>query len=80
MTHLERRIRSKALALLILTGIITAASADEPGFRPIFNGKDLTGWRVGKAELAGKSASDDGRFSVRDGRSLVRLRRTSRRR
>ena len=71
MTHLERRIRLNTLSLLILTGIITAASADEPGFMPIFNGKDLTGWRVGKTELAGKSASDDGRFSVRDGVLVV---------
>ena len=33
----------------------------------IFNGKDLTGWRVGNADLAAKSASDDGRFAVKDG-------------
>ena len=35
--------------------------------RPIFNGKDLTGWRLGNTELAGKTASDDGRFAVKDG-------------
>ena len=39
----------------------------EPDFRPIFNGKDLTGWRVGNANLDGKTTSDDGRFAVRDG-------------
>ena len=33
----------------------------------LFNGKDLTGWRVGNTELAGKTASDDGRFAVKDG-------------
>ena len=44
-----------------------AAGADEPGFTPIFNGKDLTGWRLAKADLAGKTATDDGRFAVKDG-------------
>jgi Domain of Unknown Function (DUF1080) len=71
MTQFERRNRSNALALLVATAFITAASADEPGFRPIFNGKDLTGWRVGKAELAGKTATDDGRFAVREGALVV---------
>ncbi len=33
----------------------------------LFNGKDLTGWRLGKADLAGKTATDDGRFAVKDG-------------
>ena len=64
MTHLELRIRSYALALFVLAALVAAASADEPGFRPIFNGKDLTGWRVVKTDLAGKTASDDGRFVV----------------
>lgn len=44
-----------------------ATPADEPGFRPIFNGKDLTGWTYGAVDLAGKTATDDGRFAVRDG-------------
>jgi hypothetical protein len=30
-------------------------------------GKDLAGWRLGKADLTGKTASDDGRFAVKDG-------------
>ncbi|MGP0067710.1 MAG: carboxylesterase family protein [Isosphaeraceae bacterium] len=29
--------------------------------------KDLTGWRLGYTELAGKAAPDDGRFAVKDG-------------
>ena len=62
-----RRFPSSAFALLVWTCLLPAAGADEPGFRPLFNGKDLTGWRVGKAELAGKTASDDGRFAVKDG-------------
>src|SRR4051795_1812335 len=63
----QRTARSSTFALLVSTCLLAAARADEPGFEPIFNGKDLTGWRLGKAELAGKSATDDGRFAVTDG-------------
>ena len=55
-----------AFALVVST-FLSAASADEPDFKPIFNGKDLTGWRLGKVDLAGKAGSDDGRFAVKDG-------------
>jgi hypothetical protein len=69
MRPLDRRsaARWSACALLVSTFLPTATRADEPGFQPIFNGKDLTGWRQGNAELAGKTASDDDRFVVRDG-------------
>ena len=69
MRRLNRRraARSSAFALLASTVLLAAARADEPGFKPIFNGKDLTGWRLGKAELAGRTASGDGRFAVKDG-------------
>ena len=63
----QRTARSSAFALLVSTFLLAAARADEPGFKPIFNGKDLTGWRLGKTDLAGKTASDDGRFAVKDG-------------
>ena len=62
---------SGAIALLVTTLLLAAARADEPGFQPIFNGKDLTGWRLGNTELAGKTASDDGRFAVKDGVLVV---------
>ncbi|MDR3623191.1 MAG: DUF1080 domain-containing protein [Paludisphaera borealis] len=60
-------VRSSALALLISTLLLPAAHADEPGFKPLFNGKDLSGWRLGKTDLADKTASEDGRFAVKDG-------------
>jgi hypothetical protein len=63
----QRAARSSAFALLVSTFLLAAARADEPGFQPLFNGKDLTGWRLGKTDLAGRTASDDGRFSVKDG-------------
>jgi Domain of Unknown Function (DUF1080) len=60
-----RRLAPAAFAILIATPLLPAA--DDPGFRPLFNGKDLTGWRVGRADMAGKTVSDDGRFAVKDG-------------
>src|SRR5262245_6038894 len=68
MIPLNRRWRawSSAFALLVATLVLPPARAQEPGFKPIFNGKDLTGWRSGNTELAGKTASDDGRFAVKD--------------
>jgi hypothetical protein len=66
MSQLYRILQSGALALLVST-VVSAARADDPGFRPIFNGQNLTGWRVGKANLDGKTASDDGRFAAKDG-------------
>ena len=65
--HRRRAAESSVFALLFSTFLLSAARADEPGFKSIFNGKDLTGWRLGNAELAGKTASDDGRFAVKDG-------------
>ena len=36
-----------ALAILVTIGPLTAAAADaEKGFQPLFNGKDLTGWKL----------------------------------
>lgn len=66
-TNRRRVVRPSVLALLVSTILLTAGRADEPGFKPIFNGKDLTGWRLGKTDLTGKTASDDGRFAVKDG-------------
>src|SRR5690242_11510611 len=63
----RRMVRFSAFALLGSTFLLAAARGDEPGFRPIFNGKDLTGWRQGQAGLAGKTSTEDGRFAVRDG-------------
>jgi hypothetical protein len=71
MSALQRRWTAGSGAFTLLVGSFllsaSAARADEPGFESLFNGKDLTGWQLGKAELAGKTASDDGRFAVKDG-------------
>jgi hypothetical protein len=39
----------------------------EPGFKSLFNGKDLTGWRLDKEMLDGKTATADRRYVVKDG-------------
>ena len=66
--HPRRRIaEAGAIALLASSFLLAAARADDPGFQSLFNGKDLTGWRLGGADLAGKTSSDDGRFAVKDG-------------
>jgi len=38
----------------------------EEGYQSLFNGKDLTGWRYGKTELDGHTATQDKRFEVKD--------------
>jgi hypothetical protein len=63
----SKTARSCALALLGSLVLLACAWADDPGFQPLLNGKDLAGWRLGKTDLAGKSATDDGRFAVKDG-------------
>jgi hypothetical protein len=39
----------------------------ENGYRSLFNGKDLTGWRYGKDNLDGMTQTKDNRFEVKDG-------------
>lgn len=66
-THRRPAIRLGAFAFLGSMLLLASARAEDPGFTPLFNGKDLTGWRYGQADLTGKTASDDGRFAVKDG-------------
>jgi sialate O-acetylesterase len=44
----------------------------EPGFEWLFNGTDLTGWRLKNGPpLDGQSVSSNGRYTARDGRIVV---------
>src|SRR5512138_1014498 len=36
----------RSLAVLMTTGMLAFAASDEKDFRPLFNGKDLTGWKL----------------------------------
>lgn len=50
----------------------------EPGFKPLFNGQDLSGWSYQTKELNGQATTPDGRFIARDGRLVVTVSRTER--
>lgn len=57
-------------AMLALAGPGQAEEKSAAGFVSLFNGKDLTGWKIGKAgktPLDGKTEGGNGRFTVQDG-------------
>src|SRR4051812_21919058 len=60
-------------SLLVATGTVRADDFQlEPGFISLFNGKDLTGWCYNKTNVFdGKTATDDGRYSGKDGIFIV---------
>jgi hypothetical protein len=62
-------MRFGLLFVLGFTGLSRAEDpfVVEPGFRSLFNGKDLTGWRLDKESLDGKTATVDRRYVVKDG-------------
>jgi len=57
-------------SLVGLFPVVTARADDfkpEPGYVSLFNGQDLTGWGYRTNHFDGKTASDDGRYSGKDG-------------
>jgi len=69
---MKKLTHSLRLAALLLAGATLAtAHADdfkpEPGYASLFNGKDLTGWGYRTNNFNGKTQSDDGRYSAKDG-------------
>lgn len=56
-----------SLGLLAALPALQAGDKTEPGYKSLFNGKDLTGWRYGKDKLEGKTETSDKRFTVQDG-------------
>jgi hypothetical protein len=63
-------------AVVLLAGQRHGLAADDPksdsGFAPIFNGKNLDGWKTKKGEsLDGKTESPEGRFKVVEGTLLL---------
>jgi hypothetical protein len=65
----------RMVALLLGFVALTVARADdfkpEPGYVRLFNGKDLTGWGYKTNQFEGKTRSDDGRYTVKDGILVV---------
>ncbi len=80
--------RSRRLILILAAALVCCfRAADlrsdefkvEEGYTPLFNGKDLTGWRYGKkgeGDLSGKAETPDGRFKIADG-AIVALEKDS---
>jgi 3-keto-disaccharide hydrolase len=70
-------MRLTSCILLAITALVVVAADDfkpEPGFKLLFNGKNLDGWQTkatgkdGKPiPLEGKTEAFDGRFKVKDG-------------
>jgi hypothetical protein len=63
-----------SLGLLVLTAVGADGPKAEEGFTPLFNGKDLTGWRYkgSKESLEGKTQTADGRIAVEGGAIVMR--------
>jgi hypothetical protein len=64
------------LAALCLAGVAVLAARSEnfkpePGYVSLFNGQDLTGWGYRTNNFDGKTASDDGRYTAKDGVLVV---------
>jgi hypothetical protein len=59
----------------LVGGFASSACAEdyqpEPGYISLFNGKDLTGWGYKTNNFDGKTASFDGRYSVKNGSLVV---------
>jgi hypothetical protein len=57
-----------ALVVLIGTGATRGDEfKNEEGFTSLFNGKDLSGWRLGRQPLDGQVETEDHRFAAQDG-------------
>jgi hypothetical protein len=55
-----------------LLAIILFCCGTQDGFEPLFNGKDLTGWKYKTGDaFDGKTESSDGRYSAKDGMIVV---------
>jgi hypothetical protein len=62
------------MRVLVLAVLAAVLPQDDPGFTPIFNGKNLDGWKEasGKKEaLDGKTEAYGGRFKVVEGRLVI---------
>src|SRR4051794_23004030 len=63
--------RTVALAVLLSIVSLLPAHAEEsklePGYVSLFNGQNLAGWGYLTNSFDGKTQSDDGRYSAKDG-------------
>ncbi len=70
---MSRFAMSLTLACSLLGAAFATAADDlEPGFKPLVNGKDLSGWKTKKGDsLDGQAVSPDKRFKVEEGRLII---------
>lgn len=72
MNHsLIRGLREMAIGCALLTGV--GFAADESGFRPLFNGRDLTGWHVVNTAPSTWSFNEEG-YLVCSGKPIGEIR------
>lgn len=69
-------LRAAGLLAIALAGLwATSASADdfkvEAGYISLFNGKDLTGWRLGMTKLEGLTQTANKKWHVTDGAIVI---------
>src|SRR3954470_4133015 len=70
-------MRRLSALLLVVVAVPIAADDAEPGFAPLLNGKDLTGWRTKAVKdkpgvsLDGKTEGFNSRFTVKDGELVI---------
>jgi hypothetical protein len=70
--RIVRSALTLAAVALVATGSRGVAADAEPGFTPLFNGKDLSGWKKQKGEaLEGKQQTADKRFHVADEQIVI---------
>ncbi len=61
----------------VLSSLVASSAAPADDFKPesgyiiLFNGKDLTGWGYRTNQFDGKTTSEDGRYTARDGVLVV---------
>jgi len=61
------RARVRLLGCLLPLAVATFAVAQSPGYTPLFDGSELTGWRYGKEVLHKQTETPDKRFYVSGG-------------
>lgn len=61
-----------ALAVMLaLTAGVVAQGDIEPGYTSLFNGKDLSGWKLGKEILDGQAETKNKKWHVTDGAIVI---------
>ncbi len=63
---MTRRVAVMLTACIGLTGVSVAPRAQEPGFAPLFNGKDLSGWLYGRRADGSENRTGKG-YQVENG-------------